>query len=144
MSGTPTQDAWMLEGGGEMGALIGQFDWARHAARPTVTWSHSLRATVAMLLHSRHPMFLWWGPELIQIYNDAYMPSFGVGKHPTSLGQRGRDCWPEIWHIIGPQIDDVMRRGDRELASGRPGSDLSERRDRRGVLDLRILAGLRR
>ena len=56
-------------------------------------------------------MFLWWGPELIQIYNDGYVPSFGLGKHPTSLGQRGRDCWPEIWSIIGPQIDDVMQRG---------------------------------
>jgi signal transduction histidine kinase/CheY-like chemotaxis protein len=64
-----------------------------------------------MLLHSRHPMFLWWGPDLIQIYNDAYLPSFGVGKHPAAMGQPGRTCWPEIWDIIGPQIDAVMRRG---------------------------------
>ncbi len=55
-------------------------------------------------------MFLWWGPELVQIYNDAYVPAFGQGKHPAAMGQRGRDCWPEIWPIIGPQIDDVMRR----------------------------------
>src|SRR4029077_2052419 len=33
-----------------------------------------------------------------------------AGKHPAAMGQRGRDCWPEIWSIIGPQIDDVMRR----------------------------------
>ena len=104
-------DAWMLDGAGEMGALIDQFDWDATPLGQPSSWSHSLRATVAMLLHSRHPMFLWWGPELIQIYNDAYMPSFGLGKHPAALGQRGRDCWPEIWHIIGPQIDDVMRRG---------------------------------
>ena len=64
-----------------------------------------------MLLHSRHPMFLWWGPELVQVYNDAYLPSFGAGKHPAAMGQSGRECWPEIWSIIGPQIDDVMRRG---------------------------------
>jgi signal transduction histidine kinase/CheY-like chemotaxis protein len=56
-------------------------------------------------------MFLWWGPDLIQFYNDAYMPSFGVGKHPAAMGQRGRDCWQEIWPIIWPQIDDVMTRG---------------------------------
>lgn len=56
-------------------------------------------------------MFLWWGPELVQFYNDAYIPSFGRGKHPTAMGQRGADCWPEIWPIIGPQIDDVMQRG---------------------------------
>ena len=113
MSRTPTTDpdAWMLDGGGEMGILIGQFDWNTTPLGPPSNWSRSLRATVAMLLHSRHPMFLWWGAELIQIYNDAYLPSFGLGKHPTSLGQRGRDCWSEIWDIIGPQIDDVMRRG---------------------------------
>ena len=63
-----------------------------------------------MILHSRHPMFLWWGPELIQFYNDAYLPSFGQGKHPAAMGQRGADCWQEIWPIIGPQIDDVMSR----------------------------------
>lgn len=56
-------------------------------------------------------MFLWWGPGLIQFYNDAYLPSFGVGKHPRAMGQPGRECWPEIWPIIGPQIEDVMKRG---------------------------------
>ncbi|MDQ3364701.1 MAG: hypothetical protein M3680_04660 [Myxococcota bacterium] len=65
-----------------------------------------------MLLHSRHPMFLWWGPELIQFYNDAYLPSFGSGKHPGAMGQPGRECWPEIWEIIGPQIEGVMARAE--------------------------------
>jgi PAS domain S-box-containing protein len=104
-------DAWILEGGGEMGTLVGQFDWSATPLGPLSNWSRSLRAAVAMVLHARHPMFLWWGPGLIQIYNDAYVPSFGLGKHPAALGQGGRDCWPEIWDIIGPQIDGVMRRG---------------------------------
>lgn len=56
-------------------------------------------------------MFLWWGPELIQFYNDAYLPSFGQGKHPLAMGQRGEECWPEIWPLIHPQIQDVMERG---------------------------------
>jgi hypothetical protein len=101
----------MLAGGGESAALMRTVDWARTSLGPMSGWSCSLKATVAMVLHSRHPMFLWWGAELIQIYNDAYVPSFGVGKHPAAMGQRGRDCWPEIWDIIGPQIDDVMQRG---------------------------------
>ncbi|HEY6880389.1 MAG TPA: PAS domain-containing protein [Polyangiales bacterium] len=63
------------------------------------------------MLNSRHPMFLWWGPELIQFYNDSYTPSFGIGKHPAAMGQRGEECWPEIWPIIYPQISDVMERG---------------------------------
>ena len=56
-------------------------------------------------------MFLWWGPELIQIYNDGYRPSIRLDKHPSALGQRGIECWPEIWPIIGPQIEAVMDEG---------------------------------
>ena len=57
-------------------------------------------------------MFLWWGPELIQFYNDGYRPSIREDKHPKALGQRGIECWPEIWHIIGPQIEAVMTKGE--------------------------------
>jgi len=56
-------------------------------------------------------MFLWWGKELIQFYNDGYRPSIREDKHPLALGQRGKECWPEIWPIIGPQIDAVMADG---------------------------------
>ncbi len=94
-----------------MGALIRDHDWSATALGPIASWPRSLKNTVATLLHSRHPMFLWWGRDLIQFYNDAYLPSFGVGKHPAALGQPGRDCWPEIWDIIGPQIDAVMQQG---------------------------------
>jgi CheY-like chemotaxis protein/nitrogen-specific signal transduction histidine kinase len=100
-----------LRCGGEMGALMRALDWSGTPLGPVETWSASLKAIVGTLLHSRHPMFLWWGPELIQFYNDAYMPSFGKGKHPTALGQRGQDSWQEIWPVIWPQIDDVMRHG---------------------------------
>ena len=79
-------DAWMLDGGGEMAELIRRTDWSATPLGPIRSWPRSLKATVALMLHSRHPMFLWWGPELIQIYNDAYVPSFGVGKHPARWG----------------------------------------------------------
>ena len=99
------------EGGGEAGALIRSIDWSATPLGATDGWPNGLKMAVGILLHSRHPMFLWWGPELIQFYNDAYMPSFGQGKHPAAMGQAGRDCWQEIWPIIGPQIDDVMTHG---------------------------------
>lgn len=86
-------------------------DWSRTPVGPVGSWPASLKTTVGTILHSRHPMFLWWGPELIQFYNDAYLPSFGRGKHPTAMGQRGTDCWQEIWPIIWPQIDAVMHHG---------------------------------
>ncbi|MEO7272664.1 MAG: PAS domain-containing protein [Vicinamibacterales bacterium] len=103
--------AWMLAGGGASADLIRRVDWATTPLGPMAAWSRSLKSTVAILLHSRHPMFLWWGRELIQIYNDAYVPSFGLGKHPAAMGQPGRECWPEIWQIIGPQIEAVMTHG---------------------------------
>jgi len=100
-----------LEGGGVTGALIRSIDWASTGLGPVAGWPRSLLVTVETLLHSRHPMFLWWGPDLVQFYNDAYLPSFGIGKHPAAMGQAGRDCWGEIWPIIGPQIEGVMSRG---------------------------------
>jgi hypothetical protein len=97
-----------LSGGGEMGALTRGFDWSKTSLGSPETWPQSLRVTVRLVLTSRHPMFIWWGPELIQFYNDAYRETMGPERHPSALGARGRECWDEIWDIIGPQIDYVM------------------------------------
>lgn len=101
-----------LEGGGEMGALTRNFDWASTPVGPVDEWPQSLRTMVDVILHSEVPMLLFWGEQMIQIYNDAYRPSLGNnGKHPTALGQRGEECWPEIWPIIKPLIDRVNGGG---------------------------------
>ena len=97
-----------LAGGGEMGALTRAFDWSSTSVGSPDTWPQSLRVTVRLVLTSRHPMFIWWGPELIQFYNDAYRETMGPERHPSALGARGRECWAEIWDIIGPQIEYVM------------------------------------
>ena len=98
-------------GSGHMADLTRAFDWKGTALGAAETWPDTLLTTVNLLLASRHPMFLWWGPELVQFYNDGYRPSIRGDKHPSALGQRGADCWPEIWPIIGPQIEAVMSRG---------------------------------
>ena len=101
-----------LKGDGEMADLTRQYPWPTTALGPPDEWSQSLKTTVATMLSSQFPMFLWWGEDLIQFYNDAYRPSLGnPGKHPTALGQRGEDCWPEIWSIIKPLIDQVIFQG---------------------------------
>jgi hypothetical protein len=97
-----------LAGGGEMGALTRAFDWSKTSLGHPRTWPQSLRVTVRLVLNSGHPMFIWWGPELIQFYNDAYRETMGPERHPSALGAPGRECWAEIWDIIGPQIDQVM------------------------------------
>lgn len=100
-----------LGGAAAMRDMVRDFDWSATPLGPISAWPSSLKTVVSVVLNSSHPMFLWWGPQLIQIYNDAYLPSFGAGKHPAALGQRGVDCWQEIWPIIGPQIDTVMSGG---------------------------------
>ena len=100
-----------LAGGGEMGALTRAHDWSATPLGSPETWPQSLRTAVRILLNTNHPMFIWWGPELIQFYNDAYRQTMGPERHPSALGQRGRECWEEIWPIIGPQIEQVMSGG---------------------------------
>jgi diguanylate cyclase (GGDEF)-like protein/PAS domain S-box-containing protein len=94
-----------------MAELIRGFNWERSRLGPVEKWSDILVTTVNLLLASRHPMFLWWGTDLIQFYNDSYRPSISTEKHPSALGQRGIECWPEIWPIIGTQIETVMDGG---------------------------------
>lgn len=101
-----------LSGGGEMGELIRTYNWSDSVIGPIDNWPQSLCTALSFLLNSRFPMFLWWGSELIQFYNDGYRPSLGNnGKHPTALGQRGEDCWQEIWTDIKPMIDSVLLFG---------------------------------
>lgn len=112
MLGAKLKTHQFLAGGGEMGALIRAYDWASTPLGPVEQWPQSLRTMVDVILHSHVPMFLWWGDDMIQFYNDAYRPSLGKeGKHPVALGQRGEECWPEIWPIIKPLIDQVREGG---------------------------------
>jgi len=109
----PASYSLYLQEGGEMGSLTRSFDWSKTVLGDLDTWSSNLLVTLSIILNSKVPMFLWWGPDLIQFYNDAYRPSLGNnGKHPTALGQRGEECWPEIWQIIKPLIDQVMNGGE--------------------------------
>ena len=99
--------------GGEMGALTRAKDWSKTAVGPVESWPQSLRTTLGILLNSKFPMFLFWGPEHICFYNDAYRPSLGNdGKHPFILGEKGAEFWPEIWDFIKPLIDQVLTEGE--------------------------------
>src|SRR5712675_762709 len=100
-----------LAGGGDMGALTRAYDWSANPLGTPEHWPQSLRTALRILLNTNHPMFIWWGPKLIQFYNDAYRQTMGPERHPSALGQGGRECWAEIWHVIGPQIEQVMSGG---------------------------------
>jgi signal transduction histidine kinase len=95
-----------------MAALMREFDWSSTPLGPVSQWPQSLRTAVGVLLSTRHPMFIWWGPDLIQFYNDAYRRSLGPDRHPSALGRGGRECWAEIWPTIGPEIEAIMAGGE--------------------------------
>lgn len=96
-----------------MGKRIREYDWSQTPVGPIDTWPASLCNAVNIVLSTRFPMFIWWGEELTQFYNDAYRPSLGEnGKHPSALGQPGKDCWPEIWPVIYPLIRQVLDTGE--------------------------------
>lgn len=102
-----------LAGGGEMGQLIREKDWSKNPLGTPNKWPQSLRTTLSILLNSKFPMFLFWGPDLICFYNDAYRPSLGNdGKHPSILGGCAEEHWKEIWKNIKPMIDQVLKKGE--------------------------------
>jgi PAS domain S-box-containing protein len=106
-------DYYFLHGGGEMGERTRNHNWGNTPVGSPDTWPQSLKTTVGIVLSSKFPMFLWWGEELIQFYNDAYRPSLGNnGKHPAALGARAVETWPEIWSIIDPLIQRVLKDGE--------------------------------
>ncbi|WP_300008609.1 SpoIIE family protein phosphatase [Pseudonocardia sp.] len=104
-------DTAFLAGGGEMGRRIAELDGAATPLGPLASWSTTLRTAVGICVSSRHPMVIWWGPQLALLYNDAWIPILGPAKHPA-LGRPGRAVWPEMWHIIGRQLTSVLRTGE--------------------------------
>ena len=100
-----------LAGGGEMGALIRSIDWSKTPLGPVTSWPQSLKTALSICLSSRFPILIWWGPQYIKLYNDAYRTVIAA-KHPFAMGRPGREVWAEIWDIIGPMLDGVFQNGD--------------------------------
>ena len=99
-----------LNYGGEMGKLIKSIDWSNSSIGIIENWPQSLRTTLNIILNSSLPIFLFWGDDRICFYNDAFRHNVGNnGKHPTSMGQKGADCWSEIWCSLKPLIDKALQ-----------------------------------
>jgi PAS domain S-box-containing protein len=96
-------------GDGEMARRMRAYPWAGSPLGEPADWPASLRTACRICLTSRFPIIVWWGEDLRFLYNDAYLPLLG-NKHPA-LMQPGDQVWAEIWDIIGPMLDSVMRTG---------------------------------
>ncbi|WP_170285942.1 ATP-binding protein [Nocardioides rubriscoriae] len=95
---------------GEMARRAREFDWATTPLGPVETWSASLRTAVAIVLRTRYPMILSWGPSFVMIYNDAFIPTLGR-KHPGALGGLLTHEFAEIWDDVGPLQRAVLAGG---------------------------------
>jgi PAS domain S-box-containing protein len=104
---TPPSRLAFLADGGEMGARIRAFDWKKSPLGVPDDWPQALKTAVGMLLSTKFPMFIAWGPELRFLYNDAYVDILGR-KHPAALGHAFEDIWAEIWTDIGPLVDRAL------------------------------------
>ena len=86
-------------------------DWSATHLGPPERWPQSLRTGVRIILASRYPMFVWWGKDRINLYNDPYTPFLGT-KHPGALGRPAQEVWSEIWSEVGPRSDAALLRGE--------------------------------
>jgi PAS domain S-box-containing protein len=96
-----------LQGSDAISALMRAQDWQASPLGPPTAWPQSLRSVVGLMLGSKFPMFVAWGPELGFLYNEPYAEILGA-KHPAALGRRFRDIWAEIWPDISPLIERAL------------------------------------
>src|SRR5262245_37894876 len=99
-----------FSGAGELARLIRARDWSRTGLGPIEHWPRSLLTMLGVALGSRFPMLIWWGPDLLHLYNDAYRPILR-DKHPDSLGAPAAEIWAEVWDVAGPMAESVMGGG---------------------------------
>ncbi len=92
----------------QMSQLIRSYNWASTPLGHVAGWPDSLKAAVRILVTSRFPMWMAWGPQLTMLYNDAYARVTLGEKHPWALGKPAQEVWHEIWPQIGPLIERVM------------------------------------
>ncbi|MEW6257485.1 MAG: response regulator [Pseudomonadota bacterium] len=90
-----------------MGALLRAFAWSDSPLGPPEHWPQALKTAIRIMLTSRQPIWIGWGPELIFFYNDAYKSIIG-GKHPWAIARPTSEVWREIWSDIGPMLATAM------------------------------------
>src|SRR5258708_13347047 len=97
-----------LRDGGEMGNVVQSMDWGLNSLGLPEKWDITLKKTVSTMLKTDFPVLICWGPDYIQLYNDAFRPINGTNKHPQAMGGSARETYAEIWDIIGPMFQNVM------------------------------------
>ncbi|WKL50157.1 PAS domain-containing protein [Flavobacterium pectinovorum] len=107
--GITNKELYFLEGGEEMGKLIRSKDWSKTPLGDPAFWPQSLCTILSVVLNNPFGMYIAWGNEYTQLYNDNFRPILGLTKHPEALGISSKETFSEIWETIGPMFADVMK-----------------------------------
>ncbi|HEY2499468.1 MAG TPA: ATP-binding protein [Candidatus Angelobacter sp.] len=97
-------------GQSEMAVRIRNFAWESTPLGGISQWSELLLNNVNMMLSTRYAILLLWGPEMVLIYNDGFLPIL-TDRHPQALGAYGREFWTDVWPVVGNQLEGVLREG---------------------------------
>jgi PAS domain S-box-containing protein len=120
------QSRWAATG--VLGAQIAAYRWEDTPLGAIETWPTALQTLVELMLGSRQPMFIAWGPSKTWLYNDAFIPIAGR-KHPDCIGLPAREVWAEAWTDLEPLFDQVWVGQPIHM------DDISLQLDRRGTLE---------
>lgn len=95
----------------ELLRLTSAYDWNASPVGPIESWPQSLKNAVSLLLQNGMPMYLAWGKDFTQFYNDGYVPFLGNSKHPKALGNSAKETWAEVWDFLNPLWESVLATG---------------------------------
>ncbi len=108
---TESSPEGLIHSKNRMAELIRVHDWSSTPLGPIEDWSEALLLSVNLMLSCAFPSLVFWGKELVQLYNDAFIPLLAE-RHPSGLGQTAEECWCDAWQIVGPNLKRVMKDGD--------------------------------
>ncbi|WP_337729546.1 PAS domain S-box protein [Agrobacterium pusense] len=100
-------------------SLLDTVDWASGPLGPKSEWPACLHAAIGIMLPSQAQIVMFWGPEFVAFYNDAYAPTIG-NKHPHAFGRPAREYWNELWDDLEPLLKRVLAKGETVAAKDRP------------------------
>jgi PAS domain-containing protein len=71
-------------------------DWAATPLGSMSSWSAQLRSIANVIMQDPRPAVGFWGPDLIMIYNEAYIKVLG-SLHPC-MGHSARVAFGDVWY----------------------------------------------
>lgn len=109
-----------------LAARVAALDWAGTELGPIESWPETLRVALRLVLASREPTMLLWGPRLRALFNDAFAALPGVPA-ATLLGAPIAEAADPLWQALRADVEAGMAgegllREDRPLPCAGPGA----------------------